>query len=119
MRQSRYLKTETAGELMITPGRPAKRLPAMNNLPEIEHADLVELLVQLSLDGKLEEIGSRAASLPRGTVLLYPNRKPKSDASPAFTGIIRLHDKSLQYVMLWPRTCKGKAIFEIKLVPKI
>jgi hypothetical protein len=68
----------------------------------------------------LLDVTALASKMPRNATILYANPPPRSEADwPHFRGLMRLlHDGKMFWVGLWPRTVKGKLVYEIRLTPK-
>jgi hypothetical protein len=78
-------------------------------------------LASLGGNGKpLLDVTDRASKMSRNSAILYGNAPPRSGADwPHFRGLLRLlHDGRMFWVGLWPRTVKGKLVYEIRLTPK-
>ncbi len=64
------------------------------------------------------DVTGRSSQMPRGSTLLYKNKRPKNSESPSYYGLLRMPDGSTYWACVWPRTCKGQTVLELKLAPK-
>jgi hypothetical protein len=66
----------------------------------------------------VSDISGHSHTMPRNSAILYRNTTPKSDDSPAYAGVLRMTDGRKFWALVWPRTVKGKAVVELRLVEK-
>lgn len=67
---------------------------------------------------RARDISDQAHSMPRNSAILYRNRRPKSNDSPAYAGVLRMADGRKFWALIWPRAVNGKAVVELKLTEK-
>jgi hypothetical protein len=65
-----------------------------------------------------EDVTARSSAMPRDSVLLYPNRHPKSAQSPNYWGVIKLQSGQTFWAGLWCRIVHGNEVFELRLLPR-
>jgi hypothetical protein len=65
-----------------------------------------------------QDVTERSAKMPRGSSLLYKNKRPKDSDSPSYYGLLKMPDGTRFWALVWPRTVRGQIVLELKLARK-
>lgn len=66
----------------------------------------------------VKDITPMCANMPRGSSVLYRNKRAGEDDAPSYHGLLKLPDGTLHWCFAWPRTVRNKPVIELKLIPK-